>query len=172
MKIDEVFALIQDVPDFPKPGITFKDITPIFESPDAFSKLTEALNEHVPSEVTTLAAIESRGFLLAAAMTQKKPRKVVLLRKPGKLPRKTLSQSYDLEYGTDTLEIHEDSLRPGEKVCIVDDILATGGTASAAELLVKKAGGEVSSLLFMMELGFLGGDKKLTHPFKSLLKLT
>jgi adenine phosphoribosyltransferase len=165
---DQVFELIQDVPNFPKEGVTFKDITPIFENPDAFSALVDALNEQVPEGTSTLAAIESRGFILAAAMVQKAPRKVVLLRKPGKLPRETFAQNYQLEYGTDTLEVHIDSIADGEKVCIVDDILATGGTAAAAEKLIEKAGGDVTGFVFMMELAFLAGSEKLKNHFSSL----
>ena len=168
MNLDSCFGLIEDVADFPKPGITFKDITPIFENPDAFAALTDAMNSKVPEDVTTLAAIESRGFILAAAMSQRVPRKIVLLRKPGKLPRKTISVEYELEYGTDTLQVHDHSIETNEKVCIVDDILATGGTASAAEELITKAGGDVVTHCFMMELGFLGGGKKLSRPFVSL----
>ncbi|NQZ00706.1 MAG: adenine phosphoribosyltransferase [Bdellovibrionales bacterium] len=171
MTNEQVFGLIADVPNFPKAGVTFKDITPIFESPEAFTALVEALNAEVPAETKTLAAIESRGFILAAAMAQRVPRKVVLLRKPGKLPRETFSQEYELEYGTDTLEVHVDSISKGEKVCIVDDILATGGTASAAEQLVEKTGGIVSGMVFMMELAFLAGAKKLKGQFSSLHKV-
>ena len=118
MNLDSCFGLIEDVADFPKPGITFKDITPIFENPDAFAALTDAMNSKVPEDVTTLAAIESRGFILAAAMSQRVPRKIVLLRKPGKLPRKTISVEYELEYGTDTLQVHDHSIESNEKVCI------------------------------------------------------
>ena len=168
MDMKQCFSLIEDVPNFPKPGVTFKDITPIFENPDAFAALTEAMNANVPEDVTTLAAIESRGFILAAAMAQRVPRKVVLLRKPGKLPRKTIQVAYELEYGSDTLEVHEHSITSGEKVCIVDDILATGGTASAAEQLIERAGGNMVSHCFMMELGFLSGASKLNRPHKSL----
>lgn len=171
MNLDSVFNLIEDVPDFPKPGVTFKDITPIFEDADAFSTLVDGLNAAVPENTHTLAAIESRGFILAAAMTMKVPRKVILLRKPGKLPRKTIKETYELEYGTDTLEVHEHAISNGENICIVDDILATGGTASAAENLIGKAGGNVTGSVFMMELGFLGGASKLSQPFTSLNKI-
>ena len=164
----KIFELIKDVPDFPKKGVVFKDITPIFECPEAFRALVEMLNSQVPAEANTLAAIESRGFILAAAMAQLEPRKVVLLRKPGKLPRATISQSYELEYGTDILEIHKDSLQSGEAVCIVDDILATGGTASAAERLIEKAGGKVVLSVFMMELAFLSGSRNLRFPYSCL----
>lgn len=168
MTTDQVFELIQDVPNFPKEGVTFKDITPVFENPDAFASLVDAMNAAVPADTKTLAAIESRGFILAAAMAQRAPRKVVLLRKPGKLPRETYSQDYELEYGTDTLEVHIDSISEGENVCIVDDILATGGTAAAAEQLIEKAGGKVTNMVFMMELAFLAGSQKLKNSFSSL----
>jgi adenine phosphoribosyltransferase len=171
MSIGEVRQLIQDVPDFPKPGIMFKDITPVLENPVAYKSLTRLLCEQVPSKAKKLVAIESRGFLLASAMSQHLDCGVVLVRKPGKLPRPTWSQTYALEYGEDQLEIHRDALLSNEEVVIVDDVLATGGTAEAVEKLTKKAGGQVLMSLFLMEIEFLSGSKRLKAPARSLIQV-
>lgn len=167
MTLEDIESLIVDVEDFPKPGIVFKDITPILESSEAFKSLAAIFAENTPKQVTKLVAIESRGFILASAMAQHMNAGVVLMRKPGKLPRKTLSQSYQLEYGEDQLEIHDHSIDQGEVVAIIDDVLATGGTAEAAEKLVNRAGGKVLQFQFLMELGFLQGRSKLSAPVQS-----
>ncbi len=169
--MNEVKSLIRDVPDFPKPGILFKDITPVLNHPKAFQSLVIHLAELVPPGTTRLASIESRGFILGAAVAHKLGLGMTLIRKPGKLPSKTISYSYQLEYGSDTLEIHADALDSTDKVCIIDDVLATGGTASAAELLCAKAGSKISGFAFMMELGFLKGREKLKAPVQSLISL-
>ncbi len=167
--LERVQRLIRDVPDFPKPGILFKDITPVLSDAQAFQTLIAQLAELVPSTTTRLVAIESRGFILGAAVAMKLNLGMVLIRKPGKLPYATLSHSYDLEYGKDTLQIHADALSPADRVCIVDDVLATGGTASAAETLCLETGAVVSGFAFMMELGFLQGRKLLKAQAQSLI---
>lgn len=171
MKVSELEKLISTVPDFPKPGIQFKDITPLLENPKAFNALVEHLVELVPATTKKLVAIESRGFILGSAMAQAKKCGLVLARKKGKLPRETVSVEYALEYGTDQVEIHKDAIKAGEAVTIVDDVLATGGTAEAVEKLCKKVGGKVDAHVFLMEIDFLKGRKKLSSPVESLLTI-
>lgn len=154
--------VIRDVPDFPKPGILFKDITPVLQDPAAYQAAIDGLQgllAGVPVDV--FAAVESRGFLFAGPLGLATGKGVALLRKQGKLPADTYAASYDLEYGTATLEVHKDAFKPGQAVMIVDDLLATGGTALASAELVRKAGGKVAGFLFLVELGFLGGREKL-----------
>jgi adenine phosphoribosyltransferase len=154
--------VIREVPDFPRPGILFKDITPILGEPGLLRETVEALAGPFRSEgITKVLGIESRGFIFAPLLAVALGTGFVPARKPGKLPWKTVSESYTLEYGSDALEIHRDALRPGDKVLVVDDLLATGGTASAAARLVEKLGGEVTAAAFVIELGFLGGRLKL-----------
>lgn len=171
MTIANIAELIVNVPDFPKPGIQFKDITPILENSLAFRSLAQHLREQVFPGTTKLVAIESRGFLLAAAIAQYVDAGVVLVRKPGKLPRHTIAVSYDLEYGTDTLELTSEALTKEDQVTIIDDVLATGGTAQAVENLVSKSGAKVLGSCFLMELTALRGQQKLSFPHRSLLKL-
>lgn len=171
LSIAEISSLIKDVPDFPKPGILFKDITPVLESGLAFRSLVEHFVQTLAPETTKLAAIESRGFILASAIAQHRNLGVVLVRKPGKLPRESISHSYDLEYGQDCLEIHKDSFSPEDRVTIIDDVLATGGTAQAAEQLCQKAGAHILGSLFFMEISFLRGHQKLSHPYKAFLQV-
>jgi adenine phosphoribosyltransferase len=171
MTIEEIKDSIVDVPDFPKPGIIFKDITPILEDPKTFQGLAKIFAENTPKETTKLAAIESRGFILASAMAQYLNVGVLLIRKPGKLPQQTLRQAYQLEYGEDQLEIHTHSVNSDDNIAIIDDVLATGGTAEAAEKLVTKAGGKVIQLQFLMELEFLKGRNKLKAPVLSHILL-
>jgi len=171
MTMEQVQKLIRDVPDFPKPGILFKDITPVLADPKAFKSMVSHLAELVPPGTTRLASIESRGFILGAAVAMKLDMGMVLIRKPGKLPYATLSHSYELEYGKDTLQIHVDALTSKDKVCIVDDVLATGGTAAATETLCLETGAVVSGFAFLMELGFLNGRKKLKASARSLITL-
>ncbi len=168
LPFQSVVGLIRDVPDFPKPGILFKDITPVLADGLAFKSLIRYLAGQVPVGTTKLVAIESRGFILGAALAEFLGLGLVLIRKPGKLPAATHSHSYALEYGTDTLQIHVDALATSDRVCVVDDVLATGGTAQAAEILCRKAGAELSGFLFFIELGFLGGRLKLSAPALSL----
>lgn len=160
---------IIDVADFPEKGIVFKDITPILLDPVAFESMINLFCKSIDFEFDKIAAIESRGFLIGAPLAQKMAKGMVLVRKKGKLPRKTLSQSYGLEYGQDTIEIQEGDIAAGDRVLIIDDVLATGGTAQACEKLVKQAGAEVVAFRFLMDLTFLDGQKKLEAPSKALL---
>jgi len=171
LSVAQLSALIRDVPDFPKAGILFKDITPLLSDSRAFHSLAEHMAALVPKGTTKMAAIESRGFILGSAMAMKLGIGMVLIRKPGKLPYATLSHSYALEYGKDTLQIHVDAVGPEDQVCIVDDVLATGGTAQAAEVLCIEAGAKVSGFAVLMELGFLNGRARLKAPVASLLTL-
>lgn len=155
-------ALIKDVPDFPKKGILFKDITPLLADPKGFNALIDALVAPFSGAgVQVVAGVESRGFLLAPAMAAKLGAGVMPIRKKGKLPRAVKSASYALEYGTDSIEAHADAVAPGTKVLLVDDVLATGGTAAAAIELVEAVGGSLVGVAFLIELGFLNGRAKL-----------
>jgi adenine phosphoribosyltransferase len=156
-------ATIRDVPDFPKPGILFKDITPVLADASLFRETTEAMARPFTDQaVGYVVAIESRGFILGAPVAQRLGAGLVLARKRGKLPRETLREEYALEYGTDVLEIHADALPPRSRAVIVDDVLATGGTAAAVAALVRAAGAELVGLSFLMELGFLRGKSRLS----------
>jgi len=153
---------IRDIRDFPKKGIVFRDITTLLQDPDAFAESVRALEALLDGrKIDKVVCIESRGFLFGAPLALRLGVGVVPLRKPGKLPGEVLREEYSLEYGTDALEMHRDAVRKGERAVIVDDLLATGGTAAAAARLVEAAGGEVDSLLFLVELDFLGGRKLL-----------
>jgi len=153
---------IRDVPDFPKPGILFKDVTPLLGDGDAFKLTTDLLAERVASlKPELIVGIESRGFIFGAALAERLGLGFVPVRKPGKLPFKTTRETYALEYGTDALEMHDDGVRKGQRVLIVDDLLATGGTSRAAADLVKRAGGEVHALAFLIELVALNGRQRL-----------
>ncbi len=155
-------AIIRDVPDFPKKGIVFKDITPLLADHAAFSGLVKDFaGAFSGAGITKVLGIEARGFLLAAPIALELGAGIVPVRKKGKLPYKTVSASYALEYGTDTLEMHADSVKPGEKVLVVDDVLATGGTAAAVCELVEKLGGKVAGIAMLIELEFLRGRDKL-----------
>jgi len=153
---------IRAIPDFPKPGIIFYDVTTLFLDKKAFKKAVDLLcAEFKGKKIDKIAAVESRGFTFGAVMAYKLGVGLVLVRKKGKLPGKTVTASYDLEYGTDTLEVHDDAIRPGERVLIIDDLLATGGTVSAVVTLVKKLGGKVMGIGFLVELPDLKGREKL-----------
>ncbi len=171
MNIDQISRLIKTVPDFPKKGIQFKDITPVLENGEAFKALAKLIAENIHKSTDKLVSIESRGFILGAAVSQHLSCGLVLVRKPGKLPRETVRESYALEYGTDSLEIHKDALKPGDRVTIVDDVLATGGTASAVEKLCNHLGAQVLGSVFMIEIEFLKGRTKLAHPALSLISV-
>ena len=159
---DTLNALIADVPDFPKPGIVFKDITPLLQDGPAFMALCQHFADRYRDQgVTQIVGIESRGFIFGAAVAALLGVGLTLVRKPGKLPRATLSRSYELEYGTDELHIHADALGDNDRVVILDDVLATGGTAAAVVELVASTGAEVIEAAFLMELGFLDGRAKL-----------
>ena len=165
-------SFIRDVPNFPKDGIIFKDITPLLQSPEMLNKTTEALVQLVNGQkIDKVVGIESRGFIFGPLLASKLNAGFVPIRKPGKLPSTTLSETYDLEYGTDTLEIHTDSIQKGDMVLIHDDVLATGGTASAACKLVEKLGGTIVQCNFLIEITFLEGVSKIEdYEAKSLLK--
>jgi adenine phosphoribosyltransferase len=163
--------LIKSVPDFPKEGVMFKDITPVLEDNEAFkdliSKMAEASKKF---DFNRMALVESRGFIFGSALSIELGIPFSLVRKPGKLPRETYVESYELEYGKDTLEVHKDSFNPGDKVLIIDDLLATGGTASAVEKLILKTGAKAAGTLCVIELEFLKGAHQLQFPFEALLK--
>jgi adenine phosphoribosyltransferase len=162
---------IRDVHDFPKPGIVFKDITPLLQSPDGLEQSIDLLAEaSAPYEFDLVCGIESRGFIFGTALANQLDKGFIPIRKPGKLPWKTASESYKLEYGSDTIEIHVDAAEKGQGVLMVDDLLATGGTMAAALKLIKKIGGLPVACLFVIELGFLPGREKLGEtPVHSLL---
>jgi adenine phosphoribosyltransferase len=154
---------IRHVPDFPKPGILFYDITTLLRHPVGLKTAIEKLAApYVGVRIDAVVGIESRGFILGAAVAERLGAGFVPVRKPGKLPAKAIKEIYDLEYGKDALEIHADAVEPGERVLIVDDVLATGGTAAATAQLVRKLGGELHGLAFLIELLALNGKSKLT----------
>jgi adenine phosphoribosyltransferase len=163
---------IRDIPDFPKPGILFKDITPLLASPDAFRHAVSCLAERYRGPgIDVVAAAEARGFLFAAPLALELHKPLIPLRKPGKLPYQTHSLSYALEYGHAELHVHTDALSPGARVLLIDDLLATGGTMQAACQLVEKAGGLVAGCAFLIELRFLEGRKMLApHEVFSLIE--
>lgn len=148
---------IRDIPDFPRQGIVFKDITPLLADGDAFAAVVSELAACIGNDVDAIVGIESRGFIFGAALANRLGLGLVTVRKPGKLPAEVLSIEYELEYGVDRLEIHRDALSRGHKVVVVDDLLATGGTAAATVQLVRDLGAEVDACLFVIELGFLDG---------------
>ncbi len=155
-----VKASIRDIPDFPKPGIIFKDITTAIKEPETFRRIVNYLTEIFKDEnIDYVAGIESRGFIFGAPVAYNLGAGMIMIRKPGKLPAEVEQVTYDLEYGTDTVEIHKDSIEPGERVLIIDDILATGGTATAALTLIEKIGGNCTGIAFAVELEFLDGRK-------------
>ncbi len=161
---------IRDIKDFPKPGIIFKDITPLLADAYALKETTKALLKLVPADVDKVVGIEARGFFFGTLLAEHLNAGFVPIRKPGKLPYETYNETYELEYGTDSLSMHIDAIKPGERVLIHDDVLATGGTARAVAKLVEKAGGEVVMLNFLIELNFLNGSEKLKkYKISSLL---
>lgn len=163
--MDRVKALIRDVADFPQPGIVFKDLTPVIADPQALSEITAALAKpFVASGINAVAGMEARGFIFGALVAQHLDVGFIPLRKPGKLPAETHQISYDLEYGSASLEMHRDALAPGDRVLLVDDLIATGGTARASCDLVARADAEVAGLAFIIELDFLNGRDVLA-PF-------
>ncbi|MCQ4044217.1 adenine phosphoribosyltransferase [Streptantibioticus rubrisoli] len=157
-----LLSRIRDVPDYPKPGVMFKDITPLLADPAAFGALTDALASLcVRLEADKVVGLEARGFILAAPAAAKAQIGFVPVRKAGKLPGSTLRQGYELEYGTAEIEVHSDAFAPGDRVLVIDDVLATGGTAEASLDLVRRAGAEVAGVAVLMELGFLAGRTRL-----------
>lgn len=170
--IEAIKAAIRDVPDFPKPGIMFKDITPLLNDPKLFDMSIRLLAEPYKGRgITKVIGMDARGFIFAAPVALALGAGFTPVRKKGKLPYKTVSVTYDLEYGQDTLQIHEDAIKPGEKILIVDDVLATGGTAGAVCGLVEKLGGKLEGVAMLIELEFLKGRDKLSgYPVESLIK--
>ncbi|MGE0454152.1 MAG: adenine phosphoribosyltransferase [Vicinamibacteria bacterium] len=161
-RVARVQALIRDVPDFPKPGIVFKDLTTLLKDPAGFAEAMDLFAALVDgAQVDAVVAIESRGFILGSVLASRLGTGFVPVRKPGKLPARTRRASYALEYGTDSLEIHEDAITPGQRVVVVDDVIATGGTAAAVGELVEGLGGTVAFYAFLVELTFLSGRSKL-----------
>jgi adenine phosphoribosyltransferase len=157
---DLIVALIRDIPDYPQPGVVFKDITPLLGDGPAFAQVIRGLAATYP-DVDKVAGIEARGFILAAPVACRLGAGFVPVRKKGKLPAATFSEDYQLEYGTATIEVHQDAFSPGERVLIVDDVLATGGTAHATADLVQRAGATVAGIAVLIELSFLSGRDKL-----------
>ena len=168
----DLAAIIRDIPDFPVKGILFKDITPLLREPNAYRQAVEQLSERYRGEeIDQVLAIESRGFIFGAALALELGAGFVPVRKPGKLPSDTIAVEYSLEYGTNRLEIHTDAIRPGERVLVVDDLLATGGSAQAAIELVERLGGKVVGAAFVIELQSLCGAERLAgYPVYSLIK--
>ncbi len=159
----ELKSCIRDIPDFPKPGILFKDITTLLSHPEMFKLAIDGIADHyVGKGIQKVVGIESRGFIFGAPVAYKLNAGIVPIRKKGKLPYKIISAECTLEYGTDTLQMHEDAIIPGEKVLIVDDLLATGGTVTAAIELAKRLGADIIGAAFIIELGFLKGREKLS----------
>lgn len=157
-----VKACIRDIPDFPKPGIVFKDITTVIKDPKAFRRTVDYLTEEFKDAgIDYVAGIESRGFIFGAPVAYNLGAGFVVIRKPGKLPAEVEQMEYELEYGTDCVEIHKDAIEPGKKVLLIDDLLATGGTAAASYELIKKIGGVTAGIAFIVELTFLNGRAKL-----------
>ncbi|MFN2261119.1 MAG: adenine phosphoribosyltransferase [Psychroflexus sp.] len=163
---------IRNISDFPKEGINYKDITPLLMDPEASNFALNNLAKKLQNQnIDKVVGIESRGFLFGMLLAQKLGVGFVMIRKPGKLPAKTVSQTYDLEYGSDTVEIHEDAISPGENIVIHDDLLATGGTAEAACKLVEQLGGNIVEINFIITLNFLNGKNRLkNYPLRSLLE--
>jgi adenine phosphoribosyltransferase len=155
-----ISSRIRDVPDYPQPGVLFKDITPLLADGPAFAAVVTALAGGA-GDVDKVVGIEARGFILAAPVACRLGAGFVPVRKQGKLPAQTIAESYELEYGTATIEVHADALAPGERVLVVDDVLATGGTAAATASLVRRSGAEVAAITVLLELGFLHGRDKL-----------
>ncbi|WP_026999964.1 adenine phosphoribosyltransferase [Eisenibacter elegans] len=168
----ELSSFIRDVPDFPKQGIVFKDITTLLQEPAALKQAGEALLAMTQGlQIDKVAGIESRGFLFGMFLAERLGVGFVPIRKPGKLPSKTFSESYALEYGNDTIEMHQDAIKPGEKILLHDDLLATGGTAAAAARLIERAGGELVQASFLIELSFLPGRAALqSYDVRSLIQ--
>ncbi|MBI5644283.1 MAG: adenine phosphoribosyltransferase [Deltaproteobacteria bacterium] len=169
--VEQLKKAIRDVPDFPKKGILFKDITTLCKDPALFQRMVDLLgHRYIGKKVDLVVGIEARGFIVGAALAYKLGAGVVLVRKPGKLPHKTHKASYTLEYGKDSLEIHQDAIQKGQNVVIADDLLATGGTAGAVANLVREMGGNIIECTFIVELDELKGrDKLAPHPVFSLI---
>lgn len=160
----ELKTYVRDIRDFPKPGIVFKDITPLLAAGNAFQEIVDRIADRYRGSIDMVLGIESRGFIVGAAVAYRLGLGLALVRKPGKLPHQTYAARYELEYGSDTLEIHRDAFGNKSRVLVVDDLLATGGTAAAAIELVRRLDGEVAACAFVIELAFLNGRKRLETP--------
>lgn len=169
--MEDLKQKIRNVQDFPKPGIGFKDITTLIKDAAAFKQSIDALASHYdPADIDVIVGIESRGFIFGAALAYKWGKGFVPVRKPGKLPAEKISEEYQLEYGTDAVEIHKDAITPGQRVLIIDDLLATGGTVAATANLVERLSGKIVGISFLIELSFLNGREKLSrHNVRSLI---
>ena len=167
MKIDDALSLIREIPDYPKPGIRFQDITPLLAHGEAFIAITEKFATYADSS-TLVAGIEARGFIFASAVANQLRSGFVPIRKAGKLPHLTISESYGLEYGVDTLEVHIDAVAPGSKVLLIDDVLATGGTIGAAIELIQRLGGQVTHVLALLEINGLPGRERLNQKYPEI----
>lgn len=170
--MEDLKSIIRDIPDFPKKGIIFKDITTLLADAKSYQRMVDIISHrYVGKKIDKVIGVEARGFIIGAALAYKLGAGVVLVRKPGKLPSETFKKTYELEYGTDTLEIHTDAIKKGERVLIADDVLATGGTMSAVVDMVNSLGGEIEECCFMAELEFLNGRERLPQgKVYSLLK--
>jgi len=170
--VDRIKSTIREVPDFPKPGINFKDITPILEDPKLCADIvSEFVGQFKKSKIDAIVGVESRGFLFGMMMAQQMDIPFIPIRKKGKLPYKTVSYSYDLEYGSAEVEMHVDTIQPGMHILVHDDLLATGGTAVAASELVKMQGGNIAGFAFVIELAFLNGGKVLQPYSNNIVNL-
>jgi adenine phosphoribosyltransferase len=169
--LSEIEGAIRNIPDFPKPGIQFKDITPLLADARLFSGTIDLMTDNLkPGMVDAVVGIDARGFIFAAAAAVKLSAGFIPIRKKGKLPFQTHEEDYALEYGTATVAVHVDALKPGSRVLLIDDLLATGGTAAAAAALMQKLGAHILEISFLIELSFLGGRQKLTqYPVRSLI---
>ena len=167
MKIDDALSLIREIPDYPKPGIRFQDITPLLAHGEAFIAITEKFATYADAS-TLVAGIEARGFIFASAVANQLRSGFVPIRKAGKLPHLTISESYGLEYGVDTLEVHVDAVVPGSKVLLIDDVLATGGTIGAAIELIQRLGGQVTHVLALLEISGLPGRERLNEKYPGI----
>lgn len=169
--LQELQAAIRNIPDFPQPGIQFKDITPLLANPRLFAGCIDRIVEGLtPGSVDVVAGIDARGFLFASAAALRLGAGLVPVRKKGKLPFQTVEESYSLEYGSNTLAMHVDAVRPGQRVLLVDDVLATGGTAAATVRLIERLGASLVGVVFVIELGFLHGREKLAgKPIRSVI---
>lgn len=160
--VRHIISRVRQIPDYPQPGVIFKDITPVLADPTAFSAVTDQLAAVAAGPVDLVAGVEARGFILGAPVTHALHAGFVPVRKAGKLPHDVVSRDYDLEYGSATIEIHADAVKPGDRVLVVDDVLATGGTARATCDLLRDLGAEVVAVAMMLEISALGGARKLT----------
>jgi len=172
IKMDDLKAIIRDIPDFPKKGVIFKDVTTLLKEGERFKEAIDEISDrYLNKRIDVVVSVEARGFIIGSAIAYKLRAGIVPIRKKGKLPWHTLRATYELEYGTDTLEIHQDAIKPGERVLIVDDLLATGGTAGAVVDLVERLEGKIIEIAFLIELTFLKGRKQIKdYPVFSLIK--